>query len=72
MYTCKICDQKFDDGRKLGGHVSRAHKELAKKKEITQKKKSSTFKKSKYTRRRKHSDDSDDDDDSSYRLKIEV
>ncbi len=26
-YVCKICGRKFDDGRKLGGHVSRAHKD---------------------------------------------
>lgn len=25
-YVCKTCGRKFDDGRKLGGHVSRAHK----------------------------------------------
>ena len=25
-YSCKICKKKFNDGRKLGGHVSRAHK----------------------------------------------
>ena len=24
---CKFCSKPFDDGRKLGGHVSRAHKE---------------------------------------------
>ena len=28
-YVCKICGRKFDDGRKLGGHVSRAHKDGA-------------------------------------------
>jgi hypothetical protein len=28
-YKCKICGRKFDDGRKLGGHVSRAHKDLS-------------------------------------------
>jgi hypothetical protein len=27
-YTCKICLKTFDDGRKLGGHVSRAHKDM--------------------------------------------
>lgn len=27
LYSCKICFKVFDDGRKLGGHVSRAHKE---------------------------------------------
>jgi hypothetical protein len=27
LYSCKICCKVFDDGRKLGGHVSRAHKE---------------------------------------------
>jgi hypothetical protein len=26
VYACRICKQKFNDGRKLGGHVSRAHK----------------------------------------------
>lgn len=26
QYLCKICNKSFDDGRKLGGHVSRAHK----------------------------------------------
>lgn len=26
IYVCKICNREFDDGRKLGGHVSRAHK----------------------------------------------
>lgn len=26
LYMCKICLKKFNDGRKLGGHVSRAHK----------------------------------------------
>lgn len=26
QYQCKVCGKKFDDGRKLGGHVSRAHK----------------------------------------------
>jgi hypothetical protein len=25
-YSCKVCGEKFNDGRKLGGHVSRAHK----------------------------------------------
>ncbi len=25
-YTCKLCSATFNDGRKLGGHVSRAHK----------------------------------------------
>jgi hypothetical protein len=25
-YECKICRARFNDGRKLGGHVSRAHK----------------------------------------------
>lgn len=27
LYVCKFCGKEFDDGRKLGGHVSRAHKE---------------------------------------------
>jgi hypothetical protein len=27
VYSCKVCLKVFDDGRKLGGHVSRAHKE---------------------------------------------
>lgn len=27
FYSCKVCNKVFDDGRKLGGHVSRAHKE---------------------------------------------
>ena len=27
---CKVCSIEFDDGRKLGGHVSRAHKPLKK------------------------------------------
>lgn len=27
-YQCKICKKEFDDGRKLGGHVSRAHKDV--------------------------------------------
>ena len=26
VYQCKICFKVFDEGRKLGGHVSRAHK----------------------------------------------
>ena len=26
-YECKVCGEKFRDGRQLGGHVSRAHKE---------------------------------------------
>lgn len=26
-YICKTCYKAFDDGRKLGGHVSRAHKD---------------------------------------------
>jgi hypothetical protein len=26
VYQCKICFKEFDEGRKLGGHVSRAHK----------------------------------------------
>lgn len=26
IYQCKICNKYFDEGRKLGGHVSRAHK----------------------------------------------
>lgn len=26
QYECKVCGKIFDDGRKLGGHVSRAHK----------------------------------------------
>jgi hypothetical protein len=26
-YVCKTCYKAFDDGRKLGGHVSRAHKD---------------------------------------------
>lgn len=25
-YECRVCGKLFDDGRKLGGHVSRAHK----------------------------------------------
>ena len=25
VYFCKICSKKFDDGRKLGGHVSKFH-----------------------------------------------
>ena len=25
-FKCKICGKDFNDGRKLGGHVSRAHK----------------------------------------------
>lgn len=27
LYICKVCGREFDEGRKLGGHVSRAHKE---------------------------------------------
>ena len=27
-FLCKFCDKLFNDGRKLGGHVSRAHKGL--------------------------------------------
>ena len=27
MYSCPVCGKEFDDGRKLGGHVSRAHKQ---------------------------------------------
>jgi hypothetical protein len=30
LYYCKICNKRFDDGRKLGGHVSRAHKDRLK------------------------------------------
>jgi hypothetical protein len=26
QYVCKTCGKEFDEGRKLGGHVSRAHK----------------------------------------------
>lgn len=26
IYVCRICGKEFDEGRKLGGHVSRAHK----------------------------------------------
>lgn len=26
LYVCKVCGREFDEGRKLGGHVSRAHK----------------------------------------------
>ena len=26
QYVCKVCGRDFDEGRKLGGHVSRAHK----------------------------------------------
>lgn len=26
QYVCKVCGREFDEGRKLGGHVSRAHK----------------------------------------------
>ena len=26
MYKCEICQKSFDDGRKLGGHISKAHK----------------------------------------------
>lgn len=26
QYVCKFCGREFDEGRKLGGHVSRAHK----------------------------------------------
>jgi DNA-directed RNA polymerase subunit M/transcription elongation factor TFIIS len=26
LYVCKVCGKEFDEGRKLGGHVSRAHK----------------------------------------------
>lgn len=26
LYVCKVCGKEFNDGRKLGGHVSRAHK----------------------------------------------
>jgi hypothetical protein len=25
-FKCKICNEVFDDGRKLGGHNSRKHK----------------------------------------------
>lgn len=25
MHKCDYCDKEFDDGRKLGGHVSKAH-----------------------------------------------
>jgi hypothetical protein len=28
MYKCDICEKSFDDGRKLGGHISKAHKKL--------------------------------------------
>jgi len=30
LYSCRICNKHFDDGRKLGGHVSRAHKDKSK------------------------------------------
>jgi cell division protein FtsL len=30
VYQCKICWKIFDEGRKLGGHVSRAHKDYPK------------------------------------------
>lgn len=26
LYVCKVCGKEFNEGRKLGGHVSRAHK----------------------------------------------
>ena len=26
LYVCKVCGKDFNEGRKLGGHVSRAHK----------------------------------------------
>jgi len=29
-FKCRVCGKHFDDGRKLGGHVSRAHKDLSK------------------------------------------
>lgn len=25
MHKCEYCGKEFDDGRKLGGHVSKAH-----------------------------------------------
>jgi uncharacterized C2H2 Zn-finger protein len=25
MFDCKFCGKEFNDGRKLGGHISRAH-----------------------------------------------
>jgi hypothetical protein len=25
MHKCEYCEKEFDDGRKLGGHVSKAH-----------------------------------------------
>jgi hypothetical protein len=28
VYSCKVCLKVFNDGRKLGGHVSRAHKNI--------------------------------------------
>lgn len=27
-YECRVCGKTFNEGRKLGGHVSRAHKGL--------------------------------------------
>ncbi len=25
VFDCKFCGKEFNDGRKLGGHISRAH-----------------------------------------------
>lgn len=55
-YRCKICDRVFDDGRKLGGHISRAHKASPKKKKGINTKKDRQVKKS---RQLKCEDDSE-------------
>lgn len=35
VYKCEYCHREFDDGRKLGGHISKAHlKEKSSKKSI--------------------------------------
>ena len=28
VYKCEYCNKEFRDGRQLGGHVSKAHKDL--------------------------------------------
>ena len=28
VYKCEHCNKEFKDGRQLGGHVSKAHKDL--------------------------------------------
>lgn len=36
-YSCSYCNKEFNDGRKLGGHISRAHKHLTSKVKIEEK-----------------------------------